>query len=108
MARQVAHEIKNPLTPMRLTVQSFQRRIDPRDPEFRSKIDAFASMLINQIDTMSQVANAFSDYATLPKAQLQPNDIVALTQRAIAVFEQVEIDFKSTVKSQMVRLDRTQ
>lgn len=108
MARQVAHEIKNPLTPMRLTVQSFQRRIDPRDPEFRSKIDAFASMLINQIDTMSQVANAFSDYATLPKAQLQPNDIVALTQRAIAVFEQVEIDFKSTVKSQMVQLDRTQ
>lgn len=108
MARQVAHEIKNPLTPMRLTVQSFQRRIDPNDPNFKTKIDEFSAMLINQIDTMSQVASAFSDYATLPKAQLQTNDIVALTQRAIAVFEQVDIRFESDKESLDVELDRTQ
>lgn len=108
MARQVAHEIKNPLTPMRLTVQSFQRRMHPDDPDFEHKIDEFSSMLINQIDTMSQVANAFSDYATLPKAQLKPDDIVALTKRAAAVFEQVEVRFSSEVPSLIVQLDRTQ
>ena len=37
MAKQVAHEIKNPLTPMRLTVQSFQRKFDANDPEIKSK-----------------------------------------------------------------------
>ena len=60
MARQVAHEIKNPLTPMRLTVQSFHI-FRSEWPELWEKIDEF-SMLITQIDTMSQVANAFSDY----------------------------------------------
>ena len=108
MARQVAHEIKNPLTPMRLTVQSFQRRLDPNDPELREKIDEFSSMLITQIDTMSQVANAFSDYATLPKAQLQEDNIVKLTRRATDVFEQENVEFKTTIKSQYVLLDRTQ
>ena len=108
MARQVAHEIKNPLTPMRLTVQSFQRRIDPNDPNFKTKIDEFSMMLINQIDIMSEVANAFSDYATLPKAQLKANDIIALTQQAIAVFEQIEIRFETQIPSLEVELDRTQ
>ncbi len=59
MARQVAHEIKNPLTPMRLSVQSFQQRLDPNAPNLQTKINEFSSMLIAQIDTMSQVANAF-------------------------------------------------
>ena len=108
MARQVAHEIKNPLTPMRLSVQSFQRRLDPNDPDLQKKINEFSSMLITQIDTMSQVANAFSDYATLPKAQLQKEDIVELTKRAVNVFEQENIGFISSEQSLLVQLDRTQ
>ena len=108
MARQVAHEIKNPLTPMRLSVQSFQRRLDPNDPDLQNKINEFSSMLITQIDTMSQVANAFSDYATLPKAQLQKEDIVELTKRAVEVFEQENIEFSSSEESLLVQLDRTQ
>ena len=49
MAKQVAHEIKNPLTPMRLTVQSFQRRFDPEDPEIHKKLDEYSKTLIQQI-----------------------------------------------------------
>ena len=108
MARQVAHEIKNPLTPMRLSVQSFQQRLDPNAPNLQTKINEFSSMLIAQIDTMSQVANAFSDYATLPKAQLKEEDIVELTKRATEVFEQENVKFKSDVTQQIVQLDRTQ
>lgn len=67
MARQVAHEIKNPLTPMRLTIQSFQHQYDPNDPDNKKKLNDFSNLLIQQIDTMSDVAEAFSNFATLPK-----------------------------------------
>ena len=53
MAKQVAHEIKNPLTPMRLSVQSFERRFDPEDPDSKEKLREYSSTLIQQIDTMS-------------------------------------------------------
>ena len=63
MAKQVAHEIKNPLTPMRLTVQSFQMRFDPNDPDIYKKLDEYSKTLIQQIDTMSSIAEAFSNFA---------------------------------------------
>ena len=52
MARQVAHEIKNPLTPMRLTVQSFEQKFDSTDPKIKQKLHDFSQSLIQQIDTM--------------------------------------------------------
>ena len=48
MAKQVAHEIKNPLTPMRLTVQSFQRKFDPNDPNLKQKLNDYSETLIQQ------------------------------------------------------------
>jgi len=56
MAKQVAHEIKNPLTPMRLTIQSFQRKFDINDPKISQKLEDFSDTLIQQIDTMTTVA----------------------------------------------------
>ncbi len=108
MARQVAHEIKNPLTPMRLTVQSFQRNYDPSQPNHKANIQEFAQILLEQIDTMSQVANAFSDYTTLPKAQLQRCDVVEVTKRATEIFEQDQVSFSSNVDQAYLPLDRTQ
>ena len=67
MAKQVAHEIKNPLTPMRLTVQSFEQRFDANDPKAKEKINEFSKSLIQQIDTMSSIASAFSSFAEMPK-----------------------------------------
>mgnify|MGYP003296954220 CR=1 FL=1 len=55
MAKQVAHEIKNPLTPMRLSVQSFDQQVDPKDPSVSKKIEEFSSTLIHQIDTLSTI-----------------------------------------------------
>jgi len=66
MAKQVAHEIKNPLTPMRLTVQSFDRKFNPEDPNVRSKMREYSETLIQQIDVMSSIASAFSDFAKMP------------------------------------------
>jgi len=108
MAKQVAHEIKNPLTPMRLTVQSFQRRFSEGDGENTKKIDEFSQMLLEQIDTMSDVANAFSDFATLPKPKLAKSDLVEITRRSLEIFEGKGIVFKTSDKKISLPLDRTQ
>ena len=108
MAKQVAHEIKNPLTPMRLTVQSFQSRFSNDDPDNTKKIDEFSHMLLEQIDTMSDVANAFSDFATLPKPKLINSDLVEITRRSLEIFEGDIIEFKTSDDEIKLRLDRTQ
>jgi len=108
MARQVAHEIKNPLTPMRLSIQNFQRRFDPMDNKNKNKVEEFSRLLIEQIDIMSNVANAFSDFATLPKAQLLPTDIVETTRRATEIFEYENVKFNSTSEKILCPLDEPQ
>jgi two-component system, NtrC family, nitrogen regulation sensor histidine kinase NtrY len=108
MAKQVAHEIKNPLTPMRLSVQSFQSRFSDDDPDNTKKINEFSQMLLEQIDTMSDVANAFSDFATLPKPKLIKSDLVEITRRSLEIFESDIIEFKTSDNEIRLRLDRTQ
>ncbi len=108
MARQVAHEIKNPLTPMRLTVQSFQRTSSLESKEEKRKLNDFCDSLIEQIDTMSGVATSFSDFATLPKTQLEKSDIVDTTKKVVEIFEQNNIEFYSSQESIVIKLDKEQ
>ena len=108
MARQVAHEIKNPLTPMRLTVQSFQRTSSLESNEEKNKLNDFCDTLIEQIDTMSSVATSFSDFATLPKTQLEKSDIVDATKKVVEIFEQNNIHFQSSKESIVIKLDKEQ
>lgn len=108
MARQVAHEIKNPLTPMRLTVQSFQRKFDPADPEIRQKIDDYSKTLINQIDTMSAVASAFSNFASMPAQQNETLNVVENVDLALDIFNEEYIHFQSEEERIVIRMDRTQ
>ena len=109
MAKQVAHEIKNPLTPMRLSIQNFQRRYEKSSNKINKvNVEEFSNSLIEQIDVMSNVATAFSDFATLPKANLKLSDIVEITRRATEIFEYENIIFKSNVDKILFPLDRTQ
>ncbi|MFL2600619.1 MAG: sensor histidine kinase [Flavobacteriaceae bacterium] len=108
MARQVAHEIKNPLTPMRLTIQSFQKQYDPNDPESKQKLKDFSSLLIQQIDTMSDVAEAFSDFASLPKPKMKKADLVEVTKMAVSIFDKEHIIFSSDKSEIFHKLDKTQ
>ena len=109
MAKQVAHEIKNPLTPMRLSIQNFQRRYEKSSNEINKiNVDEFSNLLIEQIDVMSNVATAFSDFATLPKAKLIPCNIVEVTRRATEIFEYENIIFNSNADKVIYSLDRTQ
>ena len=108
MAKQVAHEIKNPLTPMRLTVQSFQKNSGIDSIDEKIKINDFCQTLIEQIDTMSNVATSFSDFATHPKTQLEKTDIVDATKKAVEIFEQNNITFKTSGNNIFVKLDKEQ
>jgi signal transduction histidine kinase len=108
MARQVAHEIKNPLTPMRLTIQSFQRNYDPNDLDSKNKLNDFSNLLIQQIDTMSEVAEAFSNFASLAKPNMKECDLVEVTKMAVTIFQQEHIVFSSDQAHIYQKLDRTQ
>lgn len=108
MAKQVAHEIKNPLTPMRLTVQSFQRKFDPDDPNIKDKINEFSNMLIQQIDTLSTIASAFSNFANMPAQNREEIDVVEVVKQALDIFTEDYISFFPKQKSIIAKLDKTQ
>lgn len=108
MAKQVAHEIKNPLTPMRLTVQSFQRKFDPNDEHIHQKVEEYSKTLIQQIDTMSSIASAFSNFAKMPAQQNEILNVVEITRLALDIFSEDYIVFKSDRKDIKAKFDRTQ
>ena len=108
MARQVAHEIKNPLTPMRLTIQSFQKYFDPNDTDNQNKLNEFTNLLIQQIDTMTDVAEAFSNFASLPKTKMKKYDLVEITKTTVNIFDKEKIVFSSDKAHVFHLLDKTQ
>ncbi len=108
MAKQVAHEIKNPLTPMRLTVQSFQKRFNPKTPMAQEDLDDFSNTLIQQIDTMSSIATAFSNFAEMPAQQREEINVVKITRLALDIFKEKGISFHASEEEIWANLDRTQ
>ena len=108
MAKQVAHEIKNPLTPMRLTVQSFQRRFDPADPEIKDKLNDFSTTLIQQIDTMSSIASAFSNFAKMPTQKPEELNVCEVVKHALDIFTEDYISYFPKKEIIEAYLDKTQ
>nr|WP_299343518.1 HAMP domain-containing sensor histidine kinase [Allomuricauda sp.] len=108
MAKQVAHEIKNPLTPMRLSVQSFERKFDPGASNASVKVKEFSKTLIQQIDTMSNIASAFSNFAKMPAQQNETLNVVSIVKLALDIFNENYIHFISDEEEIIAKLDRTQ
>ncbi len=108
MAKQVAHEIKNPLTPMRLTVQSFERRFDPLDEKANEKLKEYSQTLIQQIDVMSSIASAFSDFAKMPKQKKEQIEIISVVKFALDVFTEEYIKYSPKETELYANLDKTQ
>lgn len=108
MARQVAHEIKNPLTPMRLTIQSFNHNFDPEDPDIRSKMNEFSETLIQQIDIMSSIASAFSNFAQMPSPSKEKLNVVAEVKKSLDIFHESYISYHPEKKEIITFLDKIQ
>jgi two-component system nitrogen regulation sensor histidine kinase NtrY len=92
MAKQVAHEIKNPLTPMRLHLQHLQLAIQRKDENVNVKVASISQMLIEQIDQLSKMAEEFSSFAAMPIAVKEKIHLQSLLKNTISLFS-VHSDF---------------
>ncbi len=80
MARRLAHEIKNPLTPIQLAVQEIHQRYPGPDPQFRKLLDATLEVVEAEVGTLRRLVGEFSDFARLPRANLEPADLRAFLE----------------------------
>lgn len=86
MARQVAHEIKNPLTPMRLNIQHLQQALRNDHPEAKALAQRVSDSLIEQIDNLSYIASEFSNFAKMPEARPEELDVNAVIDSAVELY----------------------
>ena len=108
MAKQVAHEIKNPLTPMRLSVQSFERRFNIEDPNITKKVAEYSETLIQQIDVMSSIASAFSDFAKMPTQRREKLNVIEVIKHSLDIFTEDYIYYLPQETELFANLDKTQ
>ena len=95
MARQVAHEIKNPLTPMKLNIQFLQMAWDEKNPDIDRKLRETTKSILEQIDILSNIATAFSDYAKLPKKNIETFNLKEMIVNTINLYnnnDNIKID----------------
>jgi two-component system nitrogen regulation sensor histidine kinase NtrY len=90
MAKQIAHEIKNPLTPMKLGIQHLQRSYNERSEDWETQVNKISKTLIDQIDTLSSIATEFSNFAKMPVAKNTQVDLVEKLKNAIGLYGDYE------------------
>ena len=92
VARRLAHEIKNPLTPIQLSAERLQRRLDGKlsEPE-QQVLSKSVKTIVDQVDSMKRLVNEFRDFGRLPAAELQPLDLNALVQEVLNLYEAAEV-----------------
>ncbi len=86
MAKQVAHEIKNPLTPLKLGVQLLERSWKEQDPNFEKKFASFNKSFVEQIDSLATIASEFSNFAKMPDTKLENIALMPIIDQAKEVF----------------------
>jgi two-component system nitrogen regulation sensor histidine kinase NtrY len=87
VARRVAHEIKNPLTPIRLSAERMARRLRSGDPDLGGAIERGTRVIIEEVDFLKSLVDEFSRFARFPQMRVAPTDLPALTCAAIRLFE---------------------
>jgi nitrogen fixation/metabolism regulation signal transduction histidine kinase len=97
MAKQVAHEIKNPLTPMKLSVQQLVAAHNDNSSKFNSIFEKVTNTIIHQIDTLKNIASEFSAFARMPRLKIEEVDIIKILFDTKILFtdEDVEIQIES-------------
>lgn len=86
MAKQIAHEIKNPLTPMKLGIQMLSRSYSENDPRFEERFHKFSNSFIEQINSLSRIATEFSNFAKLPDTNLAKINIIEKINKSANTF----------------------
>ncbi|WP_017257262.1 sensor histidine kinase [Pedobacter arcticus] len=112
MAKQVAHEIKNPLTPLRLGIQMLDRAWREKDERFDEKFQKFSKSFLEQIDSLSHIASEFSNFAKMPELKLERINLLETIHKATEIFSQmahIKINCNEEVlKNCFVKADKDQ
>ena len=111
MARQVAHEIKNPLTPMKLSIQYLQKAIDNNQPNVKELSENVARTLVEQIDHLSKIAADFSQFANIGNVNVELFDlheVIGSLRSLYAPNPNVDIEWKPVEDKVMLTADKTQ
>lgn len=111
MAQQVAHEIKNPLTPMKLSIQQLLRVYDPTVEGSTEKVQRVLNSIIEQIDGMTRIANEFSRFAKMPEPVKKEVNLVKLIENTVSFFEaeeKIKFNVHSTERNIMLNIDKEQ
>lgn len=90
MAKQVAHEIKNPLTPLKLGLQLLEKSWKDKDPKFDQKFERFSKSFVEQIESLSSIASEFSSFAKMPDTYLEKINIFDILSQAATIFNQMD------------------
>ncbi|MDR1182528.1 MAG: GHKL domain-containing protein [Bacteroidales bacterium] len=97
MARQIAHEIKNPLTPMRLKTQQMLRTLNASNEMDREKLKRYFAMIIQQTDTLTEVAVSFSNFAKINQRNGSPENLIPIIQNTLSSFNE-----SSSIRFQLI------
>jgi two-component system, NtrC family, nitrogen regulation sensor histidine kinase NtrY len=111
MAKQIAHEIKNPLTPMKLSVQHLQRAWAAKGENIDEIFKRVTSVLIEQIDSLSNLASEFSSFAKMPEPvaeKLELNDLLRLTAALYENTQNIHVAFEPYTTTAFVMADKDQ
>lgn len=92
VARRLAHEIKNPLTPIQLSAERLQHRLSAKlaEDNDRSMLERSVGTIVNQVQALKTLVNEFRDYARLPAAQLAPLDLNALVSEVMGLYQDAQ------------------
>ena len=90
MAKQVAHEIKNPLTPLKLGLQLLEKSWRDKDPKFDQKFERFSKSFVEQIESLSSIASEFSAFAKMPDTRIERINIFNMLNQAVTIFKQMD------------------
>jgi len=90
MAKQVAHEIKNPLTPLKLGLQLLDKSWKDKDPKFDQKFEKFSKSFVEQIESLSSIASEFSAFAKMPETRLERINIFDVLSQAVTIFKEMD------------------
>ncbi|NTV11832.1 MAG: GHKL domain-containing protein, partial [Zoogloea sp.] len=96
VARRLAHEIKNPLTPIQLSAERLQVKLaDGLDAEGRAILERSTRTIVNQVEAMKNLVNAFRDYARLPAPILVPLELNALVKEVLVLYESSRVHIRA-------------
>ena len=99
VARRIAHEIKNPLTPIKLSAQRLRKKYSEKFDESPSIFDDCTNTIITQVDELKVLVNEFSSFARMPASNPEPNDLNEIVEETVAFYKSAhkEIVFDAAV-----------